>query len=168
MTINGLPLLARWGRPDELDAHATGGRRDEACTASFLESFFHDDSSELAALVSHATSLRPGHSYSVIKESISRVPTIFCFELSLMTQLPGLLDLSSHSPTLIFAGKTRSVPIAKWPLCIRVSKIRHCSVFFGHQRPWQRYFVCYGPSNGDLNSEHSTKILTFVPPAQLT
>jgi hypothetical protein len=72
MTINGLPLLARWGGPEELDPHATGGRRSEACAASFLESFFRDDSSELAALISHATSLRPGHSCSVIKESISR------------------------------------------------------------------------------------------------
>jgi hypothetical protein len=55
-----------------LTQREAAGRRGGACAASFLKLFFRDDSSELAALVSHAISLRPGHSCSVIKKSISR------------------------------------------------------------------------------------------------
>jgi hypothetical protein len=55
-----------------LTQREAAGRRGGACAASFLKLFFRDDSSEFAALVSHATSLRPGHSCSVIKKSISK------------------------------------------------------------------------------------------------
>lgn len=130
MAIKNHPLLARWGPPQELDAHATGGRSSEASAASFLERLFRPESSELAALVTHAASLRPGHSCSINRDSVSRGSyhvllriefddsVVWVARLVLPPSDPhqcreDLINTDSEVATMLYLAQHTSLPVPK-------------------------------------------------------